>query len=241
MDNKNINLPVLHGKYLLINEKFDEYIDMYHQSAQIFNYLVERYKAEFEARPERYDNGYFGNCDGQMYYSIVRDSKPERIIEIGSGFCTKIALDAIYINGFGQITSIDPHPRTDLDPKVKRIVSKVEDVDASVFKKLKYGDILFIDSSHTREEAEYNTKNILDNLNYGVIIHFHDITFPYEDSPEGKVVLKYLNENRDRFKIRLGSAHIRYCNIGLKDSDVSYLYKTINTAGSLWVVKNGHE
>jgi hypothetical protein len=234
-----MNLPILHGKPLQINKLFEGYISMYPSSLSVFDNFVERYKDEFESKPERYDNAYFGNCDGQMYYSFVRDYKPERIIEIGSGFCTKIALDAIYLNGFGRITSIDPHPRTDLDPKVKRITSKVEDVDISIFKELKCNDILFIDSSHSKEEAEYNTKNILDNLNLGVLIHFHDITFPYENSPEGDVVLKYLSENKDRFDILLGSAHIRYRKIDSVDSDVSYLYKTVNAAGSLWIFKKG--
>ena len=36
-------------------------------------------------------NGYFGRLDAAVYYALVRDLKPRRCIEIGSGYSTRIA------------------------------------------------------------------------------------------------------------------------------------------------------
>jgi hypothetical protein len=48
---------------------------------------------------------------------------------------------------------------------------------------LEVGDILFIDSSHVSKigsDVNYIFLRILPKLKKGVIIHFHDITIPYE-------------------------------------------------------------
>ena len=53
----------------------------------------------------------------------------------------------------------------------------------STFSKLKENDILFIDSSHvlkTGSDVHYELFSILPSLNKGVLIHFHDIHYPFE-------------------------------------------------------------
>ena len=43
-------------------------------------------------------NGYFGGFDAAIYYSLIRDAKPRQVIEIGSGYSTRIAAQAFERN-----------------------------------------------------------------------------------------------------------------------------------------------
>ena len=59
----------------------------------------------------------------------------------------------------------------------------MESVDQSVFSALEAGDILFIDSSHvlkTGSDVHYEYLQILPALRPGVIVHIHDIFYPFE-------------------------------------------------------------
>jgi hypothetical protein len=52
------------------------------------------------AGPVRYyvRNGSFEAGDAELYYSVVRKTKPRRIIEVGSGFSTLVAIEGILRN-----------------------------------------------------------------------------------------------------------------------------------------------
>ena len=66
------------------------------------------------------------------------------------------------------------------------IVSKVENVPIDVFLQLKENDILFIDSSHTVKifgDVNYLFLNVIPQINPGVVIHVHDIFFPFDYLP----------------------------------------------------------
>ena len=41
----------------------------------------------------------------------LRNLRPANIIEIGSGFSTQVALEAVAKNGMGNIACIEPYPR----------------------------------------------------------------------------------------------------------------------------------
>ena len=63
------------------------------------------------------------------------------------------------------------------------IETKVQDVDVEFFSQLESGDILFIDSSHTVKiggDVNYLFLEVLPRLKAGVIVHVHDIFFPFE-------------------------------------------------------------
>ena len=137
-----------------------------------------------------YNNGWYGiNC-ASFLYSIINYIKPNNIIEIGSGFSTALMLD-INNNIFNNeinILSIEPRPdrlksllfETD---NISIIEKNQQDVDLEVFSKLEENDLLFIDSSHVcRPFGDINRQffDILPNLNKGVIIHIHDIPYPFE-------------------------------------------------------------
>ncbi len=59
----------------------------------------------------------------------------------------------------------------------------VQNVDLDLFKKLEENDILFIDSSHVAKvgsDVMYEYFDILPVLKSGVIIHVHDMFYPFE-------------------------------------------------------------
>lgn len=230
-------LPILHGRNLQVNKHIDTYLDMFIYSDYNCKKLSYKYLSEFPSLYNKLNNAYFGGIDGTLYHAMVREYKPKNIIEVGSGFCTKIAFDAMDMNGFGNIISIDPHARNSVDFVNEQIKTKVEDVDINIFNRLQKNDFFFVDASHTKEEALYITENILPKLNKGVIIQFHDITFPYECGDESYVLLDYLYHNKDSFNIITGFSHVRYLNTESEDNNISYLYKVINAPGSIWILK----
>ena len=135
-----------------------------------------------------YENGSFQYGDGELYYSVIRKNKPKRIIEVGSGFSTLIALEAIKKNreensaGITQLTCIEPYEMPFLEGlEINLIREKIEDVNPSIFNALQNNDILFIDSSHVIRpggDVNYLILKILPLLNKGVWVHFHDIFIP---------------------------------------------------------------
>ncbi|MCR9062141.1 MAG: hypothetical protein NXI02_32815, partial [Rhodobacteraceae bacterium] len=53
----------------------------------------------------------FSSTDALVYYAMIRHRKPRRIIEIGSGYSTLVAMKAVEANGFGEIVCIEPFPK----------------------------------------------------------------------------------------------------------------------------------
>ena len=138
-------------------------------------------------------NGYFRGVDAELLYSVIRHAKPKRIVEVGSGFSTRLIARALSDEGLaGKIISIDPSPRTRLDGHAsEHIASNVEDLDPkSIIDLLNQGDLLFIDSSHritTGGDVPFLFLEILPRLKQGVLIHVHDMFMPF-DYPEEPVL-----------------------------------------------------
>ena len=133
-------------------------------------------------------NAYFAGPDAAIYYALIRDLRPARVIEIGSGMSTRIAALALEKNRRdghdGELVCIEPFPQPRLTanmPRVTLVQQRVEDVPLEYFDSLGVNDMLFIDSSHAvkfggdvcREYLE-----ILPRLKPGVWIHVHDVFFP---------------------------------------------------------------
>jgi hypothetical protein len=133
------------------------------------------------------DNVGFHPGDIDFYYQIIRLLRPRRIIEIGSGHSTVVALSALekcqqeYPRFACELTAIEPYPWF-RHPNLRLIVKRVEDVSLDEFSTLQEGDILFVDSSHMVRpcgDVEYEYLKILPRLNRGVYIHAHDIFTPF--------------------------------------------------------------
>jgi predicted O-methyltransferase YrrM len=154
-------------------------------------------------------NDYYCHTDSLMLYSMIRRFNPKKIIEIGSGFSSAIMLDTNEIFSANQInlTFIEPYPErlySLLQKKDKEnttiIESDLQSVPLEKFQALKAGDILFVDSTHvvkTGSDVNYIFFEILPALNSGVLLHFHDVFYPFE-YPK-KWVLEGRNWNEDYF------------------------------------------
>lgn len=227
-------------------DNFSRYELLFRDSEKNFETIVAPYTSEFKKFICSIYNGTFESVDAELYYSIIRKYRPDRIIEIGSGHSTLFAINALRVNGKGEIIVIDPGPRR-IPPKgIAYIQSKVEEVNVNLFKGLSKNDILFIDSSHTTEEAKYHTEEILPNLKEGVLIHHHDFRYPYavyyqnEATKFGEpdVLLDYYLENRTLYEIMVCASYVRY-----KNPDIikwllrSYHLYPTRLPGSLWVRK----
>lgn len=134
------------------------------------------------------NNGAFESGDAECWYQIIRANKPKRIIEIGSGNSTLMAIKAIKKNQSEQLNytcehiCIEPYEMPWLEQMDITIIrEKVEEMDLSFFSQLKENDILFIDSSHVirpQGDVLFEYLELLPSLNKGVIVHIHDIFSP---------------------------------------------------------------
>lgn len=132
------------------------------------------------------DNGYFRGVDAELLYSVIRKYRPNQVIEIGSGFSTRVIARAIKDGGLQTtLTSIDPLPRVSVAGVAGKVIpSNVEDVELEVIAaSLAEGDVLFIDSSHqviTGGDVPFLFLELIPRLRRGVLIHVHDVFFPFE-------------------------------------------------------------
>ena len=134
-----------------------------------------------------YGNPAFCGIDANIYYAFIRKFQPAKIIEVGAGFSTMMAAQAMRINQTGTLTAIEPHPfetlKKGFDGLHQCIEKNVQDVDLSLFESLEKNDILFIDDSHVSKigsDVNHLLLRILPILKSGVIVHVHDIFIPYE-------------------------------------------------------------
>ena len=133
-----------------------------------------------------WDNVMYRGLDALALYAFVRRFKPQRIIEIGSGYSTHIALAALTENGTGSMTCVEPYPSPTLEKLGNRVAIEValaQSIDLSRFERLEPNDIVFIDSSHVaafQSDVNFEIFEIFPLLPAGVLVHVHDIFFPYE-------------------------------------------------------------
>jgi len=124
--------------------------------------------------------------DAFILYAMVREKKPRKMIEIGSGISTLITLLALAKNkeeGFlCKFTAIEPYPIKDIvdskDEGFELLEKIVQDVPVSFFTD---ADILFIDSTHVSKidsDVNYEMLEIVPSLKDGALIHWHDILIP---------------------------------------------------------------
>jgi len=147
-----------------------------------------------------YDNGWYGAGDAEFLYSIIRLAKPRRLLEVGSGYSTLMAIEALRRNAAEGAPAcehicIEPYERPWLEEKgVVVLRQKLEEADIGLFGQLGENDILFIDSSHIIRPQGDVLKEILEilpSLRPGVLVHFHDIFTP-RDYPEAWLKEKVL-------------------------------------------------
>jgi hypothetical protein len=137
------------------------------------------------------DSGFgpgFTHVDAFTLYAMIRQLKPRKYIEVGSGLSTYYCHLARKRNREDgkdtKITCVEPYPYPKLGEieQIELIQSEVQDVPLEKFEALGSGDVLFIDSSHVVRidgDVPYLFLEVLPALAPGVYIHIHDIPFPY--------------------------------------------------------------
>jgi fermentation-respiration switch protein FrsA (DUF1100 family) len=114
----------------------------------------------------------------------VRRFRPRRIVEVGSGNSTRLALLAAAANGTPcEVVAVDPEPRAELDGAVRWVRSRVEDAPLETFAALAENDVLFVDSSHVLRlggDVQHLFLEVIPRLAPGVLVHVHDVFLPAE-------------------------------------------------------------
>jgi hypothetical protein len=134
-------------------------------------------------------NEWLVGLDTVSLYGYTRRRRPARYIEIGSGQSTKVVARARRDGGLStHITSVDPHPRADIDGLCDDVIRQpLELADlARVFAGLRDGDVVFFDGSHRvlpNSDCVAFFLDVLPELPPGVLIGVHDVYLP-DDYPD---------------------------------------------------------
>jgi hypothetical protein len=222
-------------------------------------------QGSIKAQHKYFDNTNYTYIDAIFLYSMIRHLKPERIIEIGSGFSSRFILDTnkIFFNNTISCTFIDPYPQVleslieKSDPIIDIQKRKIQEIKSDYFSSLNQNDILLIDSSHVSKagsDLNYIMFNILPSVQAGVYIHFHDIFYPFEYPSEWLsvgvawnevyIMRAFLQHNKN-YKIKLFASYLKENHfdkiklifpLAAFDHDPDKSMKT-SPASSLWLKK----
>ncbi|WP_088345494.1 MULTISPECIES: class I SAM-dependent methyltransferase [Rhodomicrobium] len=213
-----------------------------------------------------WNNPMFSALDAAAYYGIVRGLEPQRILEVGSGYSTAVALMAAERCARRiEISCIEPFPSPFLRsqrPRLHTLIErKIQHVDPLLFETLEPGDVLFIDSSHCSHlgsDLNLLMFECLPRLKPGIYVHFHDIFLPSEYPRiwledigimwnEQYLLLAFLMSNKN-FEVVWSSSNaalqrpeaLREMFAPLLPEDAAFL-RNIDaySGGSLWLRKTG--
>jgi hypothetical protein len=226
-----------------------------------------RWGAEFNALPldPRPDGGFyvdnraFESVDAEVYWILLRASKPRLVLEIGSGWSTVLADQALAANEAegreGRVLVVEPEPggmvrelarrspRVQLAPAPPRIAT------GAPFDQLKERDILFIDLSHVCKigsDVQFQILELLPRIRPGVLVHVHDVFLPGEYprdwvlGPERRfwneqyLLHAFLAFNR-AFEVVWGSAWMHANHPDLLERKIASYRRTARRPGSLWL------
>lgn len=208
--------PLFNPHYLNHSLREDRVLPGIHFNTEAQLQLLDRFhfNEELEKIPLKktrqheffYHNQAFESGDAEFLYNMIRLYKPQRLIEIGSGYSTLMARHALHANQKEngsyryQHICIEPYQMPWLSEiKDIQVIRKiVEQVDPNLFLTLEKNDILFIDSSHMirpQGDVLFEYLQILPQLKSGVIVHIHDIFTPKDYLDEWVIdEVKFWNE-----------------------------------------------
>lgn len=129
-------------------------------------------------------NSQFSYSDAMSYYCFLRLLRPTTVLEIGSGFSTLVALEAVKKNGSGTIHCVEPFPRRFLEKtNVSLYKKRAQDIGQEFLNDtLRDGDVLFIDSTHTVKTGSdclHIYLRLLPEIRRNIYVHVHDVFLPF--------------------------------------------------------------
>ncbi len=204
------------------------------------------------------ENSMFGPADAAVYRAMLRHLRPARIIEVGSGFSTAVALDEADSDGpvpEVEITCIEPYPERLLGllslsdrKRVAILRHPVQDIALETYDRLERGDILFIDSTHVVKagsDVVWLFFHVLPRLAPGVVVHIHDVFWPFEyparwlrehrDWTEIYLLRAFLMDN-DSWEVMLFSSWLWHCHPELIPPSLAR-----EEPGSIWLRRVGED
>lgn len=201
------------------------------------------------------DHHAYAHTDAIVLFCMLLEYEPKKIVEIGSGYSSALMADVKkHFLPKLDITCVEPYPQllhdltTDAPKNSYKLVDKaLWETPESVFTSLEAGDVLFIDSTHVSKAGSDVNQiffDILPKLKAGVIIHIHDIFYPFEYPyewiketrawTEDYIVRAFLYNN-DAYEILLFN---NFLNIHhAKELDTFMPLTAKNSGGSLWLRK----
>lgn len=213
--------------YNLISKRLEKYggLSLNHHAQKELLTKIGEFYSEIPYQEEKqlnsryyYKNSFFCYGDAITLYGMIRYFKPNKIIEVGSGFSSSIMLDVSeqYFNQNIKLTFIEPYPdrlntllkkEDEKQAEIKKV--HIQEIEVDFFKTLEKNDILFIDSSHVSKagsDLNYLIFNVLPVLQDGVIIHFHDVFHNFE------YPLEWIKQGRSWNESYLLRAFLQYNN-----------------------------
>jgi hypothetical protein len=194
-------------------------------------------------------------------HCMIRNFKPDTVIEIGSGMSSLVISKAIEVNAKeiskkAEYKIVDPYPNEfvelGLNGSMTLNKTRVEFLKPEFFSCLKENDILFIDSSHSVKigsDVNYLYLEVLPRLADGVIVHIHDISLPYE-YPKAYAVNETFRQfwteqyllqsflcHNDKFEVLLGLNYIMADHLDLFKKAFPFYDPEVHLAGSssFWI------
>jgi predicted O-methyltransferase YrrM len=203
-----------------------------------------------------FDNQFFGPGCSIILYCLMRHFRPQRILEIGSGFSSAAMLDVNdhFLDRSVRFTFVEPYPERlyslliEEDRRKHHIyVDIAQHVPQNVYTELNRNDILFIDSSHVAKvgsDVVFLFTEIMPILSPGVLIHIHDICWPFEYPEdwvlsgrawnEAYLVKAFLQFNHS-FEILLFNSYLGFHHRDLMKQHLPLFL--LDPGGGLWIRK----
>lgn len=204
---KNINRWNKISKLSGIKYNIEEYKSFINDLYSNYRYEIDKFDDFQSMKSEGFGPG-FVKLDAVILYMMVRDLKPKKYLEVGSGLSTYVCSLAAKENSREghpvEIQCIEPNPYKKLYSidGIKVVKEEVQNIPLETFMELEAGDVLFIDSSHILKidgDVAYLYMEVLPSLKKGVIIHIHDIPFPYNTPYPGEVWVTLKHEFSDQW------------------------------------------
>jgi hypothetical protein len=205
-----------------------------------------------------FNNTAYSYTDATVLFCLLNEINPKRIIEIGSGHSSALMLDVNenFFNNSIDLTFIEPYPELLLslikpqdNSRFKLIGQNLSEVDNKIFSALGADDVLFVDSTHVSKigsDVNQIIFDILPKLNRGVIVHIHDVFYPFEYPEEWVLDTRAWNEdymlraflhNNNEYEILFFN---HFMNLHHKKEMEKLLPTTKkNAGGSIWLRKTG--
>ena len=161
-------------------------------------------------------NSYFGHGDAVVLFSMLRHLRPKRILEVGSGFSSALMLDTndLHCDPKMELNFVEPYPDrlekllTPSDRSSARIISAPVQEGASrqihSLGTQRRSVYRLIARLQNRQRCESPRVSVLPRLQNGVVVHFHDIFYPFE------YPLAWVREGRSWNEMYLLRAFLQY-------------------------------